>query len=551
MLPDSNLHPTVRKLLESHELAEVGRWSEALRTVREGVALDPENVLLREFELEALVRLGCLEEARRLLAPLPDHELSREGKWLKQWLSSPPRSHSVPDSLSTVVHPLYGTTRFETAKITVVGELDEELRRTLVDFHRREFNGHELLFQCATLEVLLPSFEELRIQLQVGGEPEWLEAVRADGDVVLVIARTALPTAYSAGFGAPGCAVVGLQSGDPFQATVVAHELYHSLLDLNHTNGAEGPLDPGSIMGPLGLRAPLTHTYLAEEHRRFCLTTPEVQALVEREKQEEALRLDPNYLALYSTLATRYLQKRLPDRALAALRTWFKKDPGPEAAAALGKLLMDLGEDPGSTFLRSRGHGEAANTHLYLAQACLDSFRFEAAVTELERAYTLEPSNLNLRGMLGWAHHGCGNLAAARKLYAETLSLNEEWEAIRARVRWIEGQPYEAPYPDPDLLWIQSYCEDAPSALKTLAGQTDQRCVLRRARALLGEGRLQEARTDFDFCISTNPYTLPARVSDAWRLYLDGSPKAQEALRSNLKVWPNYPCALALERLMR
>ena len=105
----------MRKLLESHELAEVGRWSEALRTVREGVALDPENVLLREFELEALVRLGCLEEARRLLAPLPDHELSREGKWLKQWLSSPPRSHSVPDSLSTVVHPLYGTTRFETA----------------------------------------------------------------------------------------------------------------------------------------------------------------------------------------------------------------------------------------------------------------------------------------------------------------------------------------------------------------------------------------------------------------------------------------------------
>lgn len=551
MFSASHNESTPSSFLRSRELAGRGRWEEALSVLREARVADPDSPILREFESEVLLRLGRHQAARELLEPVADSDLTPEGRWRKSWLEAEPRERRGSITEKVVLHPLYGTKRIETVEVSVLGELAEDTKRALSEFHKREFNGRELLFSHACIEVALPSFEQLRNQLQVGAEPEWPAAILGENSCVLVIAQAEEPTAYSAGFGAPGLAVVQLQPDDPFQATVIAHELYHSLLDLNHTNGTEGPLDLGSVMGPFGLRTPLTHTYLAEEHRLFCLTTPQAQTLAESGELEEALRIDPDYIALYPALASLYLQQKLPERALDALRTWFEKDPGPEAASALGRLSMDLGHDPSSYFLRSRGHGEAANTHLYLAQACLDSFRFDAAVTELERAYSLEPENLSLRGMLGWAHHGSGNLESARELYTEALELCGSWEAVRARAAWLEGTAYEAPYPDPDLLWIQSQGEDARAAIATLEGQTDQRCALRRGRAWFSLGDPRQARKDFNACLEQNPYTLPARVANAWLLYLDGSPEAEETLQFALAIWPNNPCALALKQPLR
>lgn len=547
MVSHSDPEKALAHYQKSRALAVEGSWQDSLVALRNARKILPQNEDLRELESEILVRLGHREEARFLLEGLSERELTQEESWRKTWLSNPPLAAQKTEK--TVLHPLYDTRRIDSVKLHVVGHLEPQILEELKSFHQRELPGPSLTISGSESPPELPSFEQLRAQLEVGSEPEWLRNLAVDDTQVLVVLQATEATAYSVGFGAPGIAVVGLIPGDPFQATVVAHELYHSLLDLNHTNGTEGPLDLSSLMGPFGLRTPLSHTHLSQEHKALCLTTEEAQSLVESLRYEEALLRDPDYVALYRPLAETYLRQREPQRALEVLKRWFERDPGPESASLLTRWMLDLGLDPTPYFLRTRGHGEAANTHLYLAQACLDSFCFEQAITELERAGALEPDNLSLRGMLGWAHHGNGEFDIARALYTEALAACPSWEAVYARLAWLEGTPYRAAHPDPDLLWLQSLREEPEVVVALLEGQSDQRCLLRRARAWVSLKNLPEARKLFTACVEQNPYTHTARVSEAWLLYLDGSPQVEKALQLASAVWPRNPCLQALVRI--
>lgn len=555
-MTDVDHDPATELFWRSQLAADQGQWTESLQLLHEARALDPEASVLREFESEALVRLGLTEEARVLLAGVGSESLTDQEAWRLHWLSQPARQ-AGGESESLVLHPLYGTRAIEKVDLLVAGPVADEVLEEVADFHAREFGGHQMTVFRLTSECPPDSFEALRAQLEVGAEPSWMSELleRAEAEkpgvraLLLTVARAEQPTAYSAGFGAPGMAVVSLMPGDPFQATVIAHELYHSLLDLNHTNGCEGPLDLRSVMGPLGLRAPLSHTYLCPQHFQACSCTPEVQAMVDAGELEDAVQACPGYLGVYPLLARRYLGEERVGDAVGALESWFACDPGPEAAAALGELLLNLGRDPAPYFFRSRGHGQVANTHLYLAQGCLNGCHFEPAVDELERARALEPENLFILGMLAWAHHGLGNFELAEALYVEALEMFPDWESARARLRWLRGERYEAPYADPDLLWVAALTrgQDAVESLRSLS---EPKCLLLRGRLLAEAGEREAALRVLEECRGDDPAGLQGKVALAWIQYLKASPEASETLREALVHWPGEPSALVLEGLL-
>lgn len=542
----------------SQVAADQGQWRESLALLREARTLEPQASVLREFESEALVRQGSPEEALALLKGVPAEDLTDQEEWRLYWLSQPAPRAGRGSVEPVVLHPLYGTRAIEQVELLVVGVVSDEVLAQVVAFHAREFAGHRMTVRRLDFDPPPESFETLRSRLEVGSEPAWmrelLQLAEAENPsaraLLLTVAEAEQPTAYSAGFGAPGLAVVGLMPGDPFQATVIAHELYHSLLDLNHTNGCEGPLDLRSVMGPLGLRAPLSHTYLCREHLDGTTCAPEVQAMVETGDLDVAVRTCPGYLGVYPLLARRYLIDGRVGDAVGALESWFARDPGPEAAAALGELLLNLGRDPAPYFFRCRGHGQVANTHLYLAQGCLNGCHFEPAVDELERARALEPENLFILGMLAWAHHGLGNLELAETLYNEALEVFPDWESARARLCWLRGERYVAPYPDPDLLWVAALT-GGQEAMESLRGLSEPKCLLLRGRLLAEAGEREEALRVLEECRAGDPAGLQGKVALAWIQYLKASAEAVETLRGALAQWPGEPSALVLEALLR
>lgn len=532
-------------------LANRGQWKQAHHELKGSPELLT-NAAQRDLMSETLVQLGRDSEAVELLRG--GASLGPAEQWRLRWLS---KESTVPGRApcGEVLHALYRTAAIPTVRLLCFGGLPAPVMRQVEEFHRREFPHHRLQVASVTEQPVEESFETLRNLLDVGALPSWLspQVLRrhcSEGElpITLVVARAEMPSAYSAGYGAPGVVLLHLQEGDRFQATITAHELYHALLDLNHSNGLEGPLDAGSVMGPFGCRTPLEHTYIAGKQREFCTTTAQVQTLVEQERWNEALELDSDYLGLYSRACARSLTGERPEEALRYLQRWFERDPGPEAGAALSEISLNLGHDPTPHFKNCRGYGEAANTHLYLAQACLEAYRFDLAVGELEKAHALEPNNIHVPGMLGWAHHALGRGKLAVQLYQEALSACPGWDSVEGRLRWLKGERYRAPNADPELLWLQSQTEPPELACQTLEGLNTRKAIYRRGWLLAHQGRPEEARSILSGCLNHNRYDLPGKGCQAWLEHLNGSAKASQLAQEVLGVWSREPGCLALLR---
>lgn len=534
-------------------MANRGQWSDALTLTPE----DESNYAWQTFKAVALARLQRWDEARELLEA--QSELEMPEAFLLDWLQSPNKRLTPRDTVQPVLHSLYGTERIGPIVVKVMGPVRSEVLQACAQFHNREFPNHHLEFHLINRSYPAESFEDLRNSLEVGQEPPWLET--GHSEICLVSAQSNEQTAYSRGFGSDNIAVVHYLEDDPFQATTTSHELYHTLLDLNHSNGLEGPDEPGSVMGPWGLTAPLLNTYIASSHRSCCTTSEEVQLLVEAKKWEEALSLDPDYLGLYQKVADRYLAEGQANCAVEKLKDWFQRDPGPEAASAWLQRLLDLEQDWPHEIGLCRGYGKAANTHIYLAQACIRAYRFDLALQQIEEALDLEPEHLFALAMRGWSQHCSGRWEDADSDYLKVLATVPDWEAVLQRRAllasgvWQNGYKVQHdPLPgelwDEDCAWLAAWRAAPQRALEILEPFGSQASLHLKGFLHFQLGRTERASDMFRQSVSSDGVSLYGRAGLAWLDHLKGEPHCQKLARRVLERWAFEPtCRWLLDQL--
>ena len=528
----------------AYQMANQGQWDDALALIPD----DQSNSTWQAFKALALARLHRWEEARAILES--QSELELQSAFLMEWLQSPNKRLRTAAEVQPVLHPLYGLERLQPIEVKVVGPVSCESLQTCAQFHQREFPHHRLDFKVIDNSYPAESFEDLRNSLEVGQEPSWLEI--GENEVYLVSARSTERTAYSRGFGSQDMAVLHYVEGDPFQATTTSHELYHTLLDLNHSNGLEGPDDPGSVMGPWGLTAPLLNTYICSSHRSCCTTSEEVQCLVEDHKWEEALSLDPDYLGLYQRVADQNLARGHENRAVENLKDWFLRDPGPEAASAWLQHLLDQDQQWSDELHLCRGYGRAANTHIYLAQACIRAYRFDLALQQLEEALAIEPDHLFAQAMRGWSRHCSGSWEDADADYLKVLEVVPDWEAVLQRRALLASGVWQAGYRaqhdplpgemwDEDCAWLAGWRAAPSRALEILEPFESQACHHLKGFLLFQLDQGDQAREMFERSISINRVSLYGRAGLAWLAYLQGQSHYGDLARTVLQRWALEP----------
>ncbi|MCA9791970.1 MAG: hypothetical protein KC910_09260 [Candidatus Eremiobacteraeota bacterium] len=439
-----------------------------------------------DLAIEILVRLGQFEAARSLLV--------EDTSPAFDWLRAPDQRQAPWLRVGEVLHPLRGCQDLRVIRVRPYGQEAVGLVEAVAVFHQREFPGCvlELLEPEPAIEL---SFETIRDMV----EAEQF-AIRAD-ETAFVTAVPDHPTPYSAGLGMPGVVVLGVVDGDPFLETLAAHEFYHSVLDLTHTDGLEGPDDPGSVLGEWGRYAPLKATYVSHAQRRFCTTTSQVQALVEEGDLRGAVALDPHYVALYPRLALRAFQARQPERAIGWLEQWSTIEPSVEAAAELYEALLLLGRCAGQVARAAPGYGLASNTHLYLAQAALRAHHFERAAEQAQMALELEPGHPHGLFQLGWANHCLGRHEQAAECYRAC----PDWGAVRVRQAWLEGRPFTEEG-DADVRWAASFTLEPEQAIAGLRGLEHQAALHRLGVLLLEQADREGARRALTRAIELHPY---------------------------------------------
>ena len=447
-----------------------------------------------------------------------------------------------------------GTTNLSVSKIRPYGGGLQELLSEVAKFHQREF-------PTCLLEILSPQrapdglfFEDLRASLEVGETPAWLSPAtqeRGDKELTMVALPMREPTPYSAGYGAPGLVVLGLVENDPFASTLIAHELYHALLDLPHTDGLEGPEDCDSVMGEEGRFSPLMTTYVCPQQVQLCLTTREAQEAVERGDFEQALKLDPTYFAICPMVLQDCARKGMLEYPLGLLRAWWLHGQSPEAATHYLELLLNTGwVDEAKDILQDTlGYFEAANTHLYAARACVAAHQYQLGVEELKMSLTLAPDCLPALGALGWCYHRLGQERLARKFYLKALEQSPDWQLVQARLAWLDGESYVAPSAEPDLLYVQARCSSESEAIELLQGVEDQACLHYLGWLLIKAGRTTEAQDAFEAAADFNRLNLEGSASRAWLSYLKKGNPAQRAAEVVLQVWPQEASCLYLRGL--
>ena len=520
-------------------------WTAALEAVEQGLAWDPEDTDLLGFKSQILVRLGRGDEALKLLESRrfwPPEEQHR-----RSWLRNPGKRLQPIGEVEPVLHPLFEVRSLHHLTIQPYGTFPTEVLHQIEQFHGREFPNSKIEFLAAK-PAPEESFEQLRDRGDVGELPDWIDR----SQLALVLANPLEPTPYSAGIGTPEMVVVAASEGDPFLASIVAHELYHAVLGLTHTDGLEGPDDPTSLLGEWGTRTPLLSTHIHQEHRQACSTTLKVEKLVKEHAWNEALELDPDYFGLYPKAAHDLILKQDAEGALAFLAKRFKRDPGPEAAAPLAELRMHLRRSPNRIFERTLGYGYAANTHLYFAQACLDAGCWRRALTQLKMAFHLAPGNLHGLGMAGWAHHRLGHRRAAGRYYREALKRLPGWERVQLQLAWLTKQTCPLPkVSHPFHLWLYSQIVPRDQALDALASVSDQKNLHRRAYLWFQEGFISKAERDFQAAQKLHPFTLEGQASRAWLAFLVGQPEAYDLGMQVLRRWSREPSSHELAALIK
>lgn len=504
----------------AESLTRLGRWQEAREEALAG--LPATRGLLAQIE----VRLGRAEEALELLRGCA--RLTVEQEYLLKVLEGEPPTVEV--AAVEVLHSQRewrDLTRLEVQPWLALepGAPKPPMERLLTELrelHLRQFPGTELEFKPIR-KWTGEGFHQLRDLLDVG-------QATAVPEYSLVVFSGTETAPYSAGVGVDRVALVNYASGDPFLTTLAAHEFYHAMLDLAHSDGVEDRGDPESLMGVLGRRCPPRWAYLNPEQRRQCRCSREVQELASIGEYEQALELDPDYLALYPPAVARSLEPE------PLFLEWLRHDGGLPARVAWGSYLLCYGR-PREAEAAWQELPNHPSSLLYQAFACLDNGFHRRALRYFKLAEELGGPSLFVDAGRGWAHHRLNQVPSARRHYRRALRRLPDWTLVRARLELLEERPVTAEPDRPELAWLVARGRPPREALEILgAWPEDPACLFASALILVGLGELHPAAGAFLKTEELNRHSGLGRLSRAWVEHLEGnSRKARAAARPWLR----------------
>lgn len=274
--------------------------------------------------------------------------------------------------------------------------------------------------------------------------------VPGEDEACLVLLGGPTPFGASRGFGGHRTAAVQLAPGDPWSATVAAHELFHAVAGLRHPDGEKAEWEPLSLMGYPGAMVPLDQAWLDLRQLCWMASPPGTSERVEAGRAAEerrnwsraareyrgALDRDPLHLWVRGRLVRVLLRCERVDEALEVLAEGRSIDRGCELASFHGELLAHLGRLPEARreLARSLGVGRSSRAHVALGMAWGRSARYPLALGEYHRAGGLDPADPEPWFHQASAHHALGHLGQAERLYRRALGRQPRWGEVLRRL---------------------------------------------------------------------------------------------------------------------
>ncbi|MGE0491869.1 MAG: hypothetical protein AB7S38_21840 [Vulcanimicrobiota bacterium] len=302
-------------------------------------------------------------------------------------------------------HHYSGWQSLDRLALTVVAEPGLEapaLLEPLVTFHRRHLPGSQLHLTFAE-RTHLPDLQAMEGAIR-NGNNLWLarrlKVPTPDlerGQICLVLRKGTPEYLATAGFGGHAMAFVDIEPQDIFTPTVIAHEFYHAVAGLAHTDGVKARHDPFGLMGYPGTAVPLEESYLNWQQRAH-LGSPagtaervgRIRAAERRGRFERVHQLllelvehDPLHLWARTQLTRSYLRRGAVEAALAQVDERARLDPGLAGQAWAAELRLRLaGQEPREL----PGLGYEAVSHLVLAELLAGHLRLSEADFECYQA---------------------------------------------------------------------------------------------------------------------------------------------------------------------
>jgi tetratricopeptide (TPR) repeat protein len=385
---------------------------------------------------------------------------------------------------------------------------------------------------------------------------------RRPGEAVLVLLMPPQDPPLARGVGGYGYAAIECARRDVYLSAVAAHELYHAVLALLHTDGDMDFLEAGGIMGWPGGQNRLEDSYVAWRHQAQC-ATPRAAArhirLGWRADEDgnwddaaahygEAVRLDPLHLWGASRWGHIELHRGHYARSAAILERLVALDASVEYVAQLAHVQLDRGRyrEARRLFESSRGYGRDARTHLLVAFAWARSWYYRQARREYHQALALKPHHLQALGSLAAVEHALGRHDKARRLYTGALERDPHWAEIYVRRGLLFAEMGEWKAAERDLRRAgglkpgEAELYQARARLRARQGRwAEVPVLLGRARddephtpsavlwlgwAQLLSGDEAAARESWRQCAGLEVRSPMARVAAAWLAALNGEP---------------------------
>lgn len=400
--------------------------------------------------------------------------------------------------------------------------------------------------------------------------------VPREQQAILVITRGEAPWRANRGYGGGRLALVELDPEDGFADSVVAHELGHALLGLQHTDGLKFYEDSFSLQGYPGSMGPLELAYLDFRQKAAMMTFPgrsdRVEEAWEAEKQgfperalrayREVLRKDPLDHWVRGRIARLTLARGNLNEGFKRVYQLRRKDPGFELAAWQMELCLKHGReippgypdfDPAARLVRGR--------------ARLRGMDYAGGEFDLWVSYGLAPESREALLSLGSQELERGRYRRAERLLKACLKESEVWgEAWRelalcsaeqgryaeaeqhlARAAGLQFESADQAWHEGQVAWLAGDFKAArrgfARAQKWAPEQQMPHFSLAWWELCLGSPR--SAATLFERARSIDPASFTGRAAAAWLSHIDPG-AAQELARPLLKLVPRHAALVHL-----
>ncbi len=390
---------------------------------------------------------------------------------------------------------------------------------------------------------------------------------------ILVVVPGEAPWRANRGFGGSRLALVEADPEDLYLESVVAHELGHALLGLQHNDGLKFYEDAFCLMGYPGSMSPLDLVYVDFRQKAAMMTFPgrfdrveeawelENKGFFDRAEREyrEILRRDPLDHWVRGRLARLALGNERPQEGFKRVRQLRRRDLSYELAAWQGELLVRHGHgelpgypdhDPGARLARGRARLRALDYKGGAFDLCVSyglspeskEAIFSLACLALERGQFARAEQGFKRCLKAWPNWGeawrrlaLGQAEQGRYHEAEKLLWKANWlQQDSADHAWHEGQ----------LAWLRGDFDKSKRDFVRCQRWAPEEQVPHYHLAyweICINGPRRATSRHFAHCHRQDPSTFLGRASAAWLAALQGrGQQARELAAPLLRRVPRH-----------